>query len=315
MSEEIVVKAESAPVRSLEIIGSEIETLKSGARNMIAACEAYTKQSCFEIGKRLLEAKNNVAHGEYLPWLETVGYSEQSANNLIRIYTEMGNDDAFSKLSYSQMIELLPLSSEQRKEVLPDVEDKSRREIKRLVAELKAAEKAKEEAEQGRKDAEELLENRDKEIARLSKQNADYFAAKTTAEGDLKKLKSESAEKIKTAATLLLESKETEKELAARVAELEKQLKNKEKRELTEAEMNAIYKQAEKEVAAKQARAEALSDPHLVELNVRLKELQSTVIHISELLGDLAPDAQKDMLPKVAGLIRASLINCGIFEE
>ena len=325
---EIVVKAEGAPARSLEIIGSEIETLKSGARNMIAACEAYTKQSCFEIGKRLLEAKNSVAHGEYLPWLETVGYSEQSANNLIRIYSEMGNDDAFSKLSYSQMRELLPLSSEQRKEVLPDVEDKSRREIKRLVAELKAAEKAKEEAEAAReaaeadrdavevlkKDAETLLEQREKDLEREKKLTADYFAAKTTAEADLKRFKKDHKDKMDTSASLLQDAQATEKELRARIADLEKQVKNREKRDLTEAEMNAIRKQAEKELAAKQAKAEALSDPLMVELNVQLKQLQYTVMRLSELLGDMKPDVQKDMVTKVSGLIRSCLHENGIFE-
>ena len=322
MSEEIVVKTEDAPLRSLEIIGSEIETLKSGARNMIAACEAYTKNSYIEIGKRLLEAKNSVEHGKFLPWLETVGYSERTAENLIRIYTEMGNDEAFASFTYAQMRELLPLSSEKRKEVLPDVEDKSSREIKCLVAELKAAEKAKAEAEAARDeaeilktDAETLLKRREQELEKEKKLNADYFAAKTTAEGDLKAFKKNHSDKMRDVKKALLDAEETEKELKAKIAELQAQAKNKEKRELTEKELAAIRAQAEKDVAARLAKNEALADPQLVELNVQLKVLQGTVVRVGELLGNLKPIVQKDMATKVSRIIRLCLYENGLYKE
>jgi len=329
MSEEIVVKTEGASVRSLEVIGSEIETIKSSARAMISAAVTYTNQSFLEIGKRLLEAKNSVEHGKYLPWLKTVGYNERTARQLIQIYTEMGKDEAFASLTYAQMRELLPFSSEQRKDILSDVEDKSSREIKRLVGELKAAEKAREEAEAAReaaeadrdaievlkKDAETLLEQREKDLEREKKLTADYFAAKTTAEADLKKLKKDHKDKMHTSASLLLDAQATEKELRARIADLEKQVKTREKRDLTEAEMNAIRKQAEKELAAKQAKAEALSDPLMVELNVQLKQLQYTVMRLSELLGDMKPDVQKDMVVKVSKLVRLCLYENGLCKE
>ncbi len=322
MSEEIVVKTEGASVRSLEVIGSEIETIKSSARAMISAAVTYTNQSFLEIGKRLLEAKNSVEHGKYLPWLKTVGYNERTARQLIQIYTEMGKDEAFASLTYAQMRELLPLSSEQRKDILPDVEDKSSREIKRLVAELKAAEKAKEEAEVARdtaeilkNDAEMLLEQREKDLEREKKLTADYFAAKTTAEAELKKLKKDHKDKMHTSASLLQDAQATEKELRARITELEKQVKTREKRDLTEAEMNAIRKQAEKEVAAKQAKAEALADPLMVELNVQLRALQGTVVRVSELLGDMKPDVQKDMATKVSRIIRLCLYENGLYKE
>ena len=322
MSEEIVVKAENASVRPLEIIGSEIETIKSGARAMIAAAATYTNQSFLEIGKRLLEAKNSVEHGKYLPWLKTVGYNERTARQLIQIYTEMGNDEAFASLTYTQMRELLPLSSEKRKEVLPDIEDKSSREIKRLVAELKAAEKAKAEAEAARDeaeilktDAETLLKRREQELEKEKKLNADYFAAKTTAEGDLKAFKKNHSDKMRDVKKALLDAEETEKELKAKIAELQAQAKNKEKRELTEKELAAIRAQAEKDVAARLAKNEALADPQLVELNVQLKVLQGTVVRVGELLGNLKPIVQKDMATKVSRIIRLCLYENGLYKE
>jgi len=304
--------ASDLPKRSLEVIGSEIESIKANARGVFVACEAYARHSCFEIGMRLLEGKESVDHGQYIPWLETHGYTQQTANKLIRIYKEMGNDEAFKALSYSQLSELLPLAPEKRKEILAEVEDKSKNEIRRLVKELKAAEEAQKEAEKARTDVEGLLANRDKEIAKLQKENVDNFAAKTTAEAEAKKLKKDLNDKLKQANQMLAEATEIEKKKDAQIKELEAQVKKKEKRDLTDSELASIYRAAEKEVAAKQAKAEAQADPLMVELNVLLKDIQAHVYRVSEILGDMPKDKREDMVQKVAGLIHSILNENGI---
>ena len=138
MSNEVII------VRDLLVISAEINEIKANASGMLRACEAYTKQSVFEIGKRLCEAKEAVGHGNFGEFLETVDYSTSTANNLMRIYNEMGNDEAFNALSYSQLVALFALPVEERKVLLPDVEDKSSREIKRLIDELKEVRAEKE---------------------------------------------------------------------------------------------------------------------------------------------------------------------------
>lgn len=316
---EEVKENELVVVRSLEVIGAEIEKIKEDTRAVIVACEAYTRNSCFEIGRLLREAKESVGHGEYLPWLETVGYSEQTASNLIRIYTEMGNDDVFSGLSYAQLRELLPLSRQERKQLAPEIEDKSSREIKRLVKELElakaekeAAEADKDIAEQAQKDAEGLLDRRDKEISDLQKQKADWFAAKTTAEAEAKKCKKECQDKIKKANGLLAESEEREKKQTDKIKALEDQIKNSEPRPLTDKELAAIRKDVEKDVAAKQAKAEALADPVMVSLNVQVEEVGFRLMRLSEILGDMKPAKREELLPKVVSLIHQAMNENGL---
>ena len=311
---EEVKENELVVVRSLDVIGAEIEKIKEDTRGVIVACEAYTRNSCFEIGRLLREAKESVGHGEYLPWLETVGYSESTANKLIRVYTEMGNDDVFSGLSYSQMIELLPLSRQERKELAPEIEDKSSREIKRLVKELElakaekeAAEADKDIAEQAQKDAEGLLDRRDKEIAGLKKERSDWFAAKANAEAELKKAKKDMNDKLKQANGLLATAREEEEKAAATIQALEEQIKKGEPRPLTDKELAAIRKDVEKEVAIKQARAEALANPALVKLNTYVEEVGLYLYRVSELLGSMKPEQSQELRQKVARLFYQGL--------
>lgn len=311
---EEVKESELVVVRSLDVIGAEIEKIKEDTRAVIVACEAYTRNSCFEIGRLLREAKESVGHGEYLPWLETVGYSEPTASNLIRIYTEMGNDDVFSGLSYAQLRELLPLSRQERKELAPEIEDKSSREIKRLVKELElakaekaAAEADKDIAEQAQKDAEGLLDRRDKEIAGLKKERSDWFAAKTTAEAALKKAKKDMNDKLKQANGLLASAQEREEAATETIQALKKQIENGEPRPLTEKELAAIRKDVEKEVSAKQAKAEVLADPAMVKLNTYIEEVGLYFYRISELLENVKPEQSKELRQKVAQLFYQGL--------
>lgn len=299
--------------RSLEVIGSEIESIKANARGMFAACEAYARHSCFEIGKRLLEGKESVDHGQYLPWLETLGYTQPTANNLIRIYTEMGNDDAFKALTYSQLRELLPLAPEKRMEVLPEIEDKSSREIKRLVKELKAAEEEKLKAQTALGDAEELIVMRDKQIQKLQKENVDHFAAKTTAEADLKQARKDLNQKLKEATQMISSYSESEKKKDAQIKELEAQLKQKEKRDLTDSELASIYRAAEKEVAAKQAKAEAQANPRLVEINLQLKDIQTRIFRVSNLITELSAEEREGLSQRVS-LILCQCLHDGGFD-
>lgn len=49
-------------------------------------------QAVIEIGKRLIEAKAQLKHGEWLPWLsEKVEFSETSAQRFMQLAREYGN--------------------------------------------------------------------------------------------------------------------------------------------------------------------------------------------------------------------------------
>ena len=58
--------------RTPAAIAAEINAIKSQTSGILCAAFAYAKQSCFEIGKRLEEAKALVAHGEWGTWLSEI---------------------------------------------------------------------------------------------------------------------------------------------------------------------------------------------------------------------------------------------------
>ena len=105
-----------------------------------------------EIGKLLCRAKEKVPHGMWGEWLEeNVAYSQSTANNMMRLYREYGEQEQldffaenrmeiFGNLSQSQAVALLGLNYEQRKAYVEthDMDKTSVRDIEADVAAMKA---------------------------------------------------------------------------------------------------------------------------------------------------------------------------------
>ncbi len=141
--------------RDASVIAEEINSIKSQTSAILGAAFAVARQSCFEIGKRLEEAKCLVAYGQWGAWLsENVAYSESTANNLMRIYREFGDEqidmltgksprDVFGDLSQSQLVELFALPPAERityvEEHREEMEEQSIRELHQQIAEYKDA--------------------------------------------------------------------------------------------------------------------------------------------------------------------------------
>lgn len=141
MSENKIIDVPMAEQRSIGIVTAEILTYKN----------QYKQQTIYfliEVGKRLVEAKSMLEHGEWEDWLEReVDFKTTTANNLIKIYREYGtgqqridgagNLQAIENLSYTQIVRLLSVPVEERDEFIRenDVEHKSSREIEQLVRE------------------------------------------------------------------------------------------------------------------------------------------------------------------------------------
>lgn len=266
-------------IRDLSIISAEINEIKVNATGMLRACEAYTKHSVFEIGKRLCEAKEAVGHGNFGEFLETVDYSASTANNLMRIYSEMGNDEAFNALSYSQLVALFALPVEERKALLPEVADKSSREIKKLVKDL---EEAQAEAARLKEELEEIEGTQAEDsvlIVDLQKEKAELQKAVTAAESDHKKELEDAKE----------ETRRIAKERDALKAEIEEHIsKPLPTRELTEAELAKIGEEQRAilkvEFERQQAKEMLKSDPVLVELQIRLQQSLEGLVAVIALL-------------------------------
>lgn len=150
--------------RTAAQVAADINAVKSHASAIYRAALDVGKRSCIEIGRLLLEAKGLVPHGEWGKWLaENVDYSESTANNLMRCFKEFGSEqidiftmvsdaDFFSVLNQSQMLEVMALPKEQRRDFVEahreEIEsgEMSVRDMKAEIAKLKMDNEAKTEA-------------------------------------------------------------------------------------------------------------------------------------------------------------------------
>lgn len=156
-----VQDAEIVTERTPEIVAAEIRQIRDDT------LKDYLN-SCIEIGKRLCEAKEMVAHGEWAGWLKTaVSFSQRTANNLMKIYEQYGAaqgelwgasaiSQTFANLTYSQAVALLAVPAEEREEFVEqnDVANMSTRELQEAI---KARDEAEEKLKEERKAADDRV--------------------------------------------------------------------------------------------------------------------------------------------------------------
>lgn len=190
--------------RTPEVIAAEINSIKEQTRKVVL-------YNSIEIGRKLVEAKELVPHGEWGNWLEeAVDYSKSTANNLMKIFEEYGSaqitllDDnlksqAFGNLNYSQAVLLLGLPSEDREKFVEDnkVDEMSTRELKKAIADLKKVNKEKDNALKERDEAIEKLNALEESNRILEETFNEGAEERKTLEEKVKKLERE-IEEVKT---------------------------------------------------------------------------------------------------------------------
>lgn len=118
-------------VRPIETITAEILIYKGQAGAAI-----------LEIGRRLIEAKEQLEHGSWSTWLaEQVCFSERSAQNFMRLAREYPNPQTFADLGTSKALALLEVPAEERETFAAQVDAEHC-----SVRELREAIKARDEA-------------------------------------------------------------------------------------------------------------------------------------------------------------------------
>lgn len=129
-------------IRNPAMIAGEINLIKKQTREAVLAASV-------EIGRRLQEVKGMVGHGEWTQWLaDNVQYSQSTADNLMRIASEFGDDQidmisgrsksqTFANLSYSQAVALFSLPESQR-EAFVDEHDMTQMSARDVQDEIKA---------------------------------------------------------------------------------------------------------------------------------------------------------------------------------
>lgn len=155
------------PFRDLEIIESEILIYKRNAG-----------QAIIEIGKRLNEAKAQLSHGEWLPWLrEKVDISERSARDFMRLAREYSKSAEIADLGASKALALLALPVSEREQfaaekhevdgVEKSVSDMTAKELKKAIEERDAARQTMEAMKARAEVAEQSREKMEKDMIHL----------------------------------------------------------------------------------------------------------------------------------------------------
>ena len=123
-----------------------IETVTEEAKEAVAQIAT----GFMDLGDRLIEAKEMLPHGEWLPWLEReMHFSERTAQKYMAIAREYkGNPQLASDLGSEKAFALLALPREEREEIAQHgatvdgktkaASDLTTREVKQIVAERKA---------------------------------------------------------------------------------------------------------------------------------------------------------------------------------
>lgn len=109
-----------------------------------------TVQSIFEIGERLIKAKNLVEHGEWEDWLENkIDFSKPQAQRFMQVAREFPNAVSLRGLNQSKVFALVALPQEEREEFIKTnpVEDMTTRELRQVIKENKELESKLEELE------------------------------------------------------------------------------------------------------------------------------------------------------------------------
>lgn len=156
--------------RSIEVITKEIlEAKRVGGEAILT------------IGKALIEAKAQLSHGEWLPWLtERVEFSERTAQNFMKLARNWSNPQALADLGATKALVLLALPPEERDAFITEnhlvngeektVIDMSARELEKALrdradalADKSAAEAARDKMAEDIKIVKQLLETAQEE--------------------------------------------------------------------------------------------------------------------------------------------------------
>lgn len=122
---------------------NEIVVYSDNVKRMTTEIKVIQDNVCrgmIEIGKRLIEIKKEVGHGNWLEYLDKeLGYSVRTAQQLMKVYEEFGNTNTFSFLQSSKIIALLDIPQESREDFISNhnLEDSTVRQLKDEIKKYK----------------------------------------------------------------------------------------------------------------------------------------------------------------------------------
>lgn len=296
---------EIAATRNLETVTAEIVTITGQVRCAVVS-------AAIEIGRRLVEAKELVPHGEWGKYLEEkVSFSTSQANNMMRLYNEYGSNQeslfgtgakAIEALSVTSAIRLLSLPAEEREAFAEenDVAAMSTRELEKAIRERNEAREAQKAAEASARQSEDAVKTAEataadyrEKLAALEKKLDSARAEEQKAREAVKQLKKNPAVPEDLMAKIREEAEASAAEAAAR--EAEEKLKK-----LESAKAAAEKKAADAQSALEEARRQkAFQDPQAAVFRVLFGKVQEDFRQMENVLEQIQD-------PELAGKLRGA---------
>lgn len=290
-----------------------------------------------EIGKRLLEAKAQLGHGEWLPWLrEKVDISERSAQNFMRLAREYSKSADIADLGASKALALLALPETERAEFAAETHtvngvektasEMTARELREAIQARDRALLEAREADARAKSAEESRVKMEADMRQLKELQQRAREAEEEKGRQLQALRSrpvEVAVETRDAAPEQLASAREEgarqaREEAAKAhrRELEeaerqardnvKKLREELKRAQSESrEANLRMQAAEKKAADAARLAKASANENMVTFRVLFESAQDTVNRMADAVGKEGAENQRKMRAALRALAQA----------
>ena len=301
---------EVTATRSLETVTAEILTITGQVKCAVVS-------AAIEIGRRLVEAKELVPHGEWGKYLEEkVSFSPSQAGNMMRLYNEYGSNQeslfgggakAIEALSVTSAIRLLSLPAEEREAFVEenDVAAMSTRELEKAIRERNEAREAQKAAEAGAKQAGDALKASEQaaadyreKLAALEKKLDAAKAGEKKAKKALKQLKDNPAVPEDLMAKIRKDAEVSAAEAAAK--EAEDRL-----RQLEDARAQAEKKAAAAEAALEEARKQSVfQDPQAAVFKVLFGQVQED---FDQMLSALEKVQDPALAEKLRGAVRKLL--------
>lgn len=278
----IIAQTMAKPVegRTIEIITDEILDAKRTGGEAILT-----------IGRCLIEAKDMLPHGEWLPWLnERVEFSERTARNFMRLAREWTNRQTLADLGAAKALTLLALPAEEREQFVEDhnVIDMSARQLKEAIRERDEARKAAEAAKVDASAAEQARAKMEADMAAtknlLESARADADSAGSRARVLEEKLRMLQEQPVDVAVETVVDPEAIAKAREEAVAEMQAKLdkareakaKADEKRKQAEASVEILKKSIER-MEQNEKKAALGADKDLAQFELLFDQAQETV--------------------------------------
>ena len=220
MMQESMARSVQPAQRTIETITNEILELKKQAGKAVLG-----------IGQRLIEAKETLPHGEWLPWLsEQVDFSERTAQYYMRLAREWTNPQSIADLGATKAFKLLALPSEEREAFIQErnVVDMSARELEQAIKERDEARAAAQRAEADKRTAEQARAKMEEDMGLLNASLASAQDAREQAMQDVARLEAEladlKAQPVDVAVETVVDQAAIEKARTEAVAEMQAKL-------------------------------------------------------------------------------------------